>query len=347
MRDIYMRFRLRRDTSRREGSVSIRGMFLAFALGGLVLAALGCSSGLPPIVFTSDRDGNLDIYAVSVDSKAEQNLTESPLDEFAPRVSPHGKLIAFRSGPESHAALETMAVNGTSRRPLVNGSGSYRSHRWSPNNARLAFIREIGQTQSLYVIDSDGTGSMTLTAIPGDEIGSWSPNGKSVLFSVREGPLNGLYIRNPDGVNEFRLTNTPDFSPIWSPDSRRIAFLSERDGSIEIYVMNSDGSEQRRLTNNEAPEYGLSWSPNGTQLLFVSERDGNPEIYTTDAGGTFVSRLTHNDVRDAEPVWSPDGSMIAFVSFLDGDAEIFVMDASGTNQVRLTNNPYQDTSPAW
>ena len=324
----------------------VRGAAVA-VISALVLAAVACSSGNPPVVFTSDRDGNLEIYAVSVETGAEQNLTESPRDEFAPVVSQDGRLVAFRSGPDSNSALETMAVNGTSRQQLVNGMGKYRSQRWSPNEKRLAFIRELGDRSNLYVMNSDGTESMSLTSIPADEIGSWSPDGKSVLFSVSEGARQGIYVRNPDGVNEFRLTDTPDLSPLWSPDGRMIAFISVRDENPEIYTMNSDGTDQRRVTNSPQIEHSLSWSPDSTRLLFVSEQGPLAEIFTTDVDGSLLNQLTHNDVRDDEPVWSPDGGRIAFVSFLDGDSEIFVMDSDGSEQIRLTNNAYNDVNPSW
>ena len=313
----------------------------------LLILAMACSTETPPIVFTSDRDGNLEIYAVSVENKEVQNLTQTATDEFSPVMSPDGQLIAFRSGPEQNASLETMGANGGDRQQLVNGAGSYYNHRWAPGEARLAFIRTLAEQRSLYVINADGTHSMTLTSIPADDIGTWSPDGRSVLFSVRLGPRQGIYIRNPEGVNEFRVTNTPDYGAVWSPDGRRIAFLSDRDGNPEIYVMNTDGTDQKRLSNSNALEYGLSWSPDGNRLLFVSERDGNAEIYLTDGDGSFLQRLTHNEVADEQAVWSPDGTRIAFVSFLDGDSEIFYMGADGSEQVRLTNNISQDTHPSW
>ena len=332
-------------TAHRRSSITRAVAVAMFSV--LALATAACSSGNPPVVFTSDRDGNLEIYAVSVETGAEQNLTESPRDEFEPVVSRDGKLIAFRSGPESNSALETMAVNGASRQQLVNGMGKYRSQRWSPNEKRLAFIRELSDRPNLYVMNSDGTESMSLTSIPADEIGSWSPDGKSVLFSVSGGPQQGIYVRNPDGVNEFRLTDTPDHSPLWSPDGRMIAFISTRDDNPELYTMNADGTDQRRATNSPQVEHSLSWSPDSMRLLFVSEQDRRAEIFTTDTEGSVLNQLTHNDVRDDEPVWSPDGGRIAFVSFLDGDSEIFVMDSDGSNQIRLTNNAYNDVNPSW
>ncbi len=322
---------------------------LAFLSCALALAfSVACgSSAQTPIVFTSDRDGDLEIYSVDPETKTETNLTDSPRGESSPLISPDGKLIAFQSALGDSVAIEIMDITGTSRSSMTPGTGRYGSHRWSPESDRIAYIQEGTEGPVPYVANADATGRLLLASVPGDEIGGWSPDGESVVFAVRSGDAQGIYIRNPTGVNEFKVTDTPDYQPVWSPDSDMIAFISTRDGNPEIYVMNADGSKEGRLTETGAAEYHLSWSPNGKQLLFVSERDGNPEIYTTSLDGLDQERLTRNTTRDDQPVWSPGGDKIAFVSYLDGDAEIFVMDDDGRHQDRLTNNDAEDTSPSW
>ena len=324
----------------------VAGVLALIAIMSL-LSAAACDLNDSPIVFTSDRDGNLEVYSVDPGSGNTFNLTNSPDDQSAAVLSPDQKLVAFRSGFGTEVAIETMTVNPTSRTRVTPGPGQHWSHRWSPESDRIIYIEDLNTERAVYVSNIEGLDRVLLTHIPLDEIGDWSQGGDAVLLAVRNGSGQGIYVRNPDGVNEFRITDTPDYSPTWSPDSRSVAFLSTRDGNPEIYVMNADGSGQRRLTDTDVPEYHLSWSPSGKHLLFVSERDGNPDIYVADPNGTEQTRLTFNSVRDEQPVWSPDGDRIAFVSYLDGDAEIFVMDSDGKNQVRLTNNAAQDTDPDW
>ena len=313
----------------------------------LTTAAVACGSGQPPIVFTSDRDGNREIYSVKADGQDEQNLTNSPRDETMPVVSPDGKLVAFTVVSGDTGAIDIMEVDGAERSNVAPSIDPHGSYRWSPDSDRIAYRAEQDTGPALFVVTVDGSETIALTSIAGDEVGDWSRDGDAVVFAVHGGKAQGIYVRNPDGVNEFHVTETPDYNPVWSPQSRRIAFLSTRDGNPEIYVMNEDGTEQMRLTNTEEPEYHISWSPNGKRLVFVSEREGNPEIFLTDLDGTEQSRLTHNSARDEQPVWSPDGRRIAFVSYLGGDAEILVMDVDGKNQVRVTNNDAEDTEPSW
>ena len=313
----------------------------------LVLAGLGCRSPASSIVFTSDRDGNLEIYSVNSNGEKLTNLTNTQTNEFAPVLSPNHRLISFLSGVQGNTSVEVMRIDGTERIPLTEGGSEHSSQQWSPSNDRIAYVKKDGSDSYIYMTSVGETKTALLTSIEGHQVGDWSGDGNSVAFWVVGGSGQGIYVRNPDGVNEFQVTEAPDYSPLWSPDSRKLAFLSTRDGNPEIYVMDADGGNLKRLTESESPEYDLSWSPNGQSLLFVSERDGNPEIYTVTKSGARPTRLTFNTIVDNQPVWSPGGKRIAFVSYLDGDADIFLMSTDGKSQKRLTNNSAQDTNPAW
>ena len=318
----------------------------------VLLFALACRSGAPPIVFTSDRDGNLEVYSVRADGRGdEENLSRSPRDEFSPSLSPNGRHVAFLSGGSEDMKLEVLEIAGGERTQVFGGAGTLTQPKWGPDSGRVAFALAQDSGNSVYVSESDGTESLLLSKVAADEVGGWSPEGNFVVFSVRDGAEQGLYIRNPDGVNEFRRTKSTDYGAVWSSDSRYIAFLSTRDGNPEIYVVDPEEGDEVRVTDSEAAEYDLSWSPNGKRLLFVTERDGNAEIYVVeikDRGmADNLTRLTHNEVRDDQPTWSPNGRRIAFVSYLDGDADIFVMESDGLDQQRLTNNSFQDTEPTW
>jgi TolB protein len=338
-----------RPLCRRTGALSstrLSGVvWLLIAVACLSFAA--CGGGSDPILFTSDRQDDLEVYVIDPETGVEQALTNSLPDEHAPMLSPGGSMAAFLSGSEGSMALEVMQVDGDGRRRLGQPAARIDSYRWSPDGRRIAYVSQNDGDSFLYVIDADGGAPMLLTAVPVDHVGGWSPRGDDVVFAVSSLGNRGIWVRNPDGVNELRLTDQDDYQPVWSPDAKRIAFLSRRDGNPELYVMRADGSEQTRLTNTTEPEYQVSWSPKGRRILFVSERDGNPEIYVTDVRGDNVVRLTTNNVRDDEPVWSPNGRRIAFVSYLDGDADIFTMDADGDNQLRLTSNDFEDTGPSW
>ena len=136
------------------------------ALGVLVLAACGSDSESGRIFFTSDRDGDLEIYSVSATGKYETNVTNSPDNEFAPVMSPDGKLVAFRAGSGSDVSIQIMREDGTSRTVVTQGFGRHGSQRWSPEGDRLAYIAQGDNGAQVFISAADGTGSMLLTSIP-------------------------------------------------------------------------------------------------------------------------------------------------------------------------------------
>ncbi len=332
---------------------SFQMRFLMIATMVLALAFLGCSSigSGQPIVFNSDREGNLEIFSVDPQNADLVNLTQSNDSEFGPAVSPDGKSLAFIVGSTDNNAMHVISLDSgksIERNSLSIYHGGHRDHRWSPSSERIAYLVQNGSDPEAYIVTADGESTMELTSIKADEIGGWSYDGSTVAFVIRHDPdAQGIYLRNPDGVNQVRLTNTSDYSPVWSPNAHKLAFLSDRDGNPEVYVMNTDATEQQRLTQTQSSEYDIAWAPDGRKIAYVSERDGNAEIYVVDIRSGETSRLTRNNVRDDQPVWSRDSKQIAFVSYLDGDGEIVVMDANGRNQKRLTNNSYDDFSPSW
>ena len=302
-----------------------------FILAGVIVFCLTllmvCVEAQARIVFSSNRDGNYEIYVMDADGSNPQNLTNNPHDDVSPSWSPDGKQIAFMSRRDGH---------------VIDGFSTY----------------------EIYAMDADGSNPQNLTNNPHDDVSpSWSPDGKQIVFSSRRDGNYEIYVMDADGGNPQNLTNNPlnDREPSWSPDGERIVFSSRRDGNFEneqavtyeIYVMDADGGNQQRLTENRKNDLEPSWSPDGKRIAFSSDRKGdfeNFEIYVMDTDGGNPQRLTENRVHDKEPSWSPDGERIAFWSYRPGDfqsTEIYVMDADGGNPQNLTNNRHADVNPAW
>ena len=292
-----------------------------------------CVDAQAQIAFSSERDGNYEIYVMDNDGNNQQNLTNNPNNDGVPAWSPDGKRIAFISDRDGNV------IDNIPGLPIFE----------------------------IYVMDNDGDNQQNLTNDPNnDAFPAWSPDGKRIAFiSDRDGNAE-IYVMDNDGNNQQNLTNNPDndFYPSWSPDGKRIVFASDRDGHFigefgitsEIYLMDADGGNQQRFTENRNNDESPSYSPDGKWIAFMADRKGNYEIYVMDADGGNQRRLTENRGDDVSPSWSPDGKRIAFSSERDRHpdvmqgwftSEIYVMDADGGNQQNLTNNPHGDANPAW
>ena len=272
------------------------------------------------IVFSSNRDGNYELYVMDAEGKNQRRLTDNRHQDRHPSWSPDGKRIAFTSysgeqdfvPANANPDIYVMDADGKNQQRLTNDPHSEWDPSWSPEG-KIAFTYSNDQNWAfrpgrIYVMDADGKNQRRLT---NDDLPewdpSWSPDGKIAFTSSGGGRFSRIYVMDADGGNEQRIATDPfseDWDPAWSPDGKRIAFGSWRDGNTDIYVMNADGENPRRLTRNAAPDWGPSWSPDGKRIVFVSGRDGNWDIYVMNADGPrWVLRLTKDGSDDMDPAW--------------------------------------------
>jgi TolB protein len=159
----------------------------------------------------------------------------------------------------------TVNADGTGL-TLVRSSGGEAA--WSPDGSRIAFIdvpTSGTNSQSLYLIDPDGTDVVELLSIPGSMSDpAWSPDGTKIAFGGTDAEDQEIYVVNADGSKLVNLTDTAaplgEIQPVWSPDGQAIAFTGFRNQNQEIVRRNADGSGEVVLTNLGARDMHPSWS---------------------------------------------------------------------------------------
>ena len=295
---------------------------LALACGAALLslapaAGAGGQDGAQPsnhtpepvgkIAFSSERDGNYEIYVMNPDGGGATRLTTNATDDREPVWSPDGTRIAFVSDRGVAAGTTDIYVLSVS----------------SP--------------------DTGFTPPTRLTTNAADDFQpAWSPDGSKIAFTSSRDGNDEIYVMNADGTGQANVSNNPggdDFEPSWSPNGQRLAFTSTRDVNEEVYVMDATGAGQANISNNSnGDDRHPAWG--GTRIAFQSTRDGNEEIYAMNADGTGQTRLTNNPAADTEPWLSLDGQRIVFASNRDNANafEVYSMTSAGTNQARLTRN---------
>lgn len=270
------------------------------------------------IVFTSDRDGDFELYVMNADGSSPQQLTHnSGLVDAYSSISYNGSRIVY-------AHLRDQS------------SFSY----------------------SIHVMNADGTDNQALTtaADSSNYLPTWSPDGSKIAFVSTKGAGTDtdIYVMNSDGTNMVNITQSDSSvtAPSWSPDGNHILYSSARGTGTdyELYRMNTDGTGVVQLTDNTYDESNPEWSPDGSQIVFESYRDGDGdgEIHVMNADGTGIIQMTSNTYFDAYPTWSPDGSHIAFDSNRDGNYDVYKINADGSGlPVNLTANSSGDRIPSW
>ena len=251
------------------------------------------------IAFTTDRDGNNEIYVMNASGSGVTRLTDHSRHDIRPSWSPDGDKIAFESERHGNREVYVMNADGSEVTRLTDHSAFDYDAAWSPDGTKIAFVSDRDGNREIYVMNADGSGVTRLTNNTVlDDGPAWSPDGDKIAFSSgRE-----IHVMNADGSGVTRLTSrSRDGNPAWSPDGGGIAFNSQRDGDYEIYMMNADGSGVTRLTNNTGLDLGPAWSPDGTRIAFESDRFDNREIFVMNVPATDSSASPRADLPGDAP----------------------------------------------
>jgi TolB protein len=168
------------------------------------------------IVFTSSRDGDLDVYTMKLDGTDVKRLTDEVGYDGGPFYSPDGTKIVYRA---SHPADE----EGQARFKALLSKGLVRP-----------------SALEIWIMDADGGNRRAVTSNGKANFAPYMhPDGKRIVFSSNMDDPKGrsfdIYLVNLDGTGLERVTHYSneahdDFDgfPMFSPDGKRVAFCSNR-----------------------------------------------------------------------------------------------------------------------
>jgi len=128
-----------------------------------------------------------------------------------PEISPDGRTIAYvrRSNDimtdKARPTIWLVDVVTGEQRPLLAGSGSYFSPRWSPDGSRLAYVASEGGSPQLYVRWMASGESARITGLPDSPSSlTWSPDGHRLAYAMQvpdDAPKLGTRPTNPKARN--------------------------------------------------------------------------------------------------------------------------------------------------
>jgi Tol biopolymer transport system component len=291
----------------------------------LILSIEAAQNRNGKIAFTSDRDGNREIYVMNADGTGQVRLTNNAVVDDHPTWSPDGRQLAFLSQrPSGQFAIFVMKANSNGRTEVTpvnyprlepwNGWDGW-SMSWSPDGRQIVFSDGI-TARTIVVADSDGTNRLTLTS---GYAPSWAPDGSKILFLSSGFFGSRILTIRPDGNDLRDITPTLQFNyqvlgspPVWSPDGLQFAFASSDSANSEINLANADGSNARTFAAfcDEKVPQGCStvqlpaWSADGRTIAFVTLGVlSGREIYTQNLDYTGLTRLTFSAGIDSNPNW--------------------------------------------
>ncbi|MDQ3101548.1 MAG: hypothetical protein M3R08_09180 [Bacteroidota bacterium] len=163
------------------------------------------------IIFTSMRDGDLELYTMNIDGSDVKRITNEPGYDGGAFFSPDGSKILWRAS-----------------RPTT-------PEQLSEYNQLLKEGLVMPTSMELYVANADGSEARKIT-----ELGKanwapfWHPSGEKILFASNHRTERGfpftLYMINVDGtgLEQISYGDTFDAFPVFSPDGKYLVFSSNR-----------------------------------------------------------------------------------------------------------------------
>ncbi len=332
------------------------------------------------LAFSSNRDGDFDIYVRRVEGGNEVNITEdsedSPADDFQPAYSPDGDQIAFISTRNSKTTtvkigarfgfefrtfggdLWVVSSLGGQPRRLAQESNF---PAWSPDRRRIAYVSGREDHRAIIEVDVDDG---SLHRVLAEETSTWeivrlqySPNGAWMSFEAL----------NPDRVMLMPATGgaprelLSGISHVWDPSGDRLYYVTRSPSGGTAFE--SVKIDPRTGILQGSPEAigvmtgifrDLAISPDGSRFA-VSELEGSLNLtqlpLTPDGAAPSgpEEELSNGRVLDRYPAYSPDGRRIALASDRLGKEEVWIIDieTKAFERLELPGNDLGASLPFW
>ena len=240
------------------------------------------------LAFSSDRNGNQDLWTMPVEGGEMALLAAHPSEDFSPVGSPDGKQVAFYSNRSGNRDIWVLPLEGGPARQLTQSPAADYHPDWSPDGRQLAFVSTRSGNRAIWVMPAEGGEARQVIADPHmDLFPKWSPDGTSLLFHSSRGGRWHLWRVAAARGEPATVTEGPALYPRWSIDGSSGYFTGIREKGGDLWRTPLDGDEPHRMTalsGKPGSIGGLALATDGKSLFFTWEEDLG-DLWVMDATG--------------------------------------------------------------
>ncbi len=306
------------------------------------------------IAFSSERNGNLDVFLIPVGGGNAKQLTNHSADDTVLGWSADSRSVMFSANRGEDFMPQLYLVSTEGGMPWKAGTDMGVQASYSPDGQKLAYNQKSqtywrkyyrGSYQSdIMIMDVAAKKFTQVTDFDGmDSWPMWGRDGFIYFVSDREGNgLTNIWRVSDNGGNADKVTTFKTGDVRWpaiSSDGRVIVF--EHDFGIWKLDVNSkratqikldiDAETQENLTevesfNSQADDYDLA--PSSRRIAFSI----HGEIFTAPVEEGDLKQLTDGAARDRNVAYSPDGKWLSYISDQSGREELYVVPIDGSAQ---------------
>ena len=244
------------------------------------------------VVFTSNRDGNWELYVApsTGDPSQIERLTYNTIAIDTDPIWGPNNYVAFETTRDGNWEIYLIDMGTGREYRVTDDPASDLNPFWSPDGTTLLFQSDRSGLWQIYTLDLRTMNVTLLSDGSGNDVDpQYSSDGQHIVFrSYRDGGSDGnsvIYVMDANGDNPRAISdlNGDATNQVWSPDDQLIAYQSDLDGDLDIYVYDVASGETRQLTGNDIPDYAPMWRCDAEMLVFTSDLPGNPDIYEVEA----------------------------------------------------------------
>jgi eukaryotic-like serine/threonine-protein kinase len=234
------------------------------------------------IVFSSNRNGNLDLWEIDTKLGAVRSLTDDAADDWDPAFTPDGKGILWSSNRTGHFEIWAASADGAGARQVTRDGADAENPTETRDGKWIVYNSGNQASPGVWKVRSDGSQAIRLVA-GATNTPEVSPDGTLVAYRINYGSPRVLVrvARIDDGAPvpfEIAIENRSHAAapgrPRWMPDGRALAFTgTDPDGVGGVYVQDflpgRDTSSSRRALGGfdpDAPSESFGISPDGARL---------------------------------------------------------------------------------
>jgi serine/threonine-protein kinase len=254
-------------------------------------------------------------------------------------ISPDGTRLALDIRDQENDAWVYDLERETLQR-LTFDPGRNRGAIWAPDGRRIAFSRQLGDSEEIYWQAADGSGAAeALTQGSGMPVhpSEFTSDGTTLLYTKSDLPRDifTIPVAGPAGVGTPLLDGpASEGSPTVSPDGRWLAYSSDESGDYEVYVRPFPDVDAGRWQVSTAGGIHPQWSPAGRELFYLAVRPVGVAMMAVavDSGETFrpsvPAELFQGEYYYGATVAAPDVYDIA----PDGQRFLMIMQRSAPGE---------------
>ena len=338
----------------------------------LSLARVGASSLSPDgktivysVGFPNIKENKIrtELFSIASNGTGRRQLTKGIAGLHGARWIQQGRRISYISSESGEPQVWTMAPDGTDRKQVTRIEGGLSDYLFSPDETKLAYIKEIPfgkSTKEVYPDLPKATGRI-VTDLMYKHWDEWVETIPHIFIaSVGNEPITSgkdILEGEPYEAPTKPFGGSEELS--WSPDGKTLAYSSRKKTGVEyslstntdIYLYDLASGATRNITEgNGGYDTHPRFSPDGSKISWISmERDG----YEADLKRLFIQELktgkktflTDGFEYDVdETVWSPDSKSIFFLATKHAEAQLWELALKGRKIRQITTGMHDYTS---